>query len=461
MTIGWIKLHRLLLEKEIFQDAHVLKVFIYLLLKASYKEMKLKVGNKNIELAPGQLLYGRRVVSQKLNMGEGKLRGIMNYLVQSGSVEMESHSKYSIVTIVNWEQYQRGESEPDFPFDVDFFGDDEEDELIDNEAAEVYEPESKTEIKVKEKAKPTSNIDPYEISWDGYKDWKEESYGEEFWNKVWGKETVKSEPAENQPDWLAELGFPDFDDVYPAISEPQYNNINKYKNNNKIQENKTREHNKKTKENKNIQNHKNITNIKNTENISYRQNDNAVYDYEKVKRVAGQGVSQEMLLSDGDGISKGEVSFLDSANSSDADSQAEAFTALSAMDDAALDAYFASGCFADFGSSDCDTASLNTTQGMDYAHPYEPDFEPIALDDSDMPAILDDCRRPGHDFTAEMVYSLTQQDIEQLDAMFRNQSIAAVGYSHYKNKTERSRLSQNDANKKQDRPMNNIRSCPA
>ncbi len=492
MTIGWIKLHRLLLDKEIFQDAHVLKVFIYLLLKASYKEMNLKVGNKSIELMPGQLLYGRRVVSQKLNMGEGKLRNIMKYLIANGSIEVESHSKYSIVTIANWEQYQRGESAPDFPFDVDFFGDDEDDELPADDfvkadksgcATATSMEQSRNGVKYASadgnatEQKPQRTFDPYEISWDGYKDWREESYGEEFWNKVWGKETVKSEaelkaerksePAENQPDWLAELGFPDFDDVYPAISEPQYNNINKYKNNNKIQENKTRENNKKTKENKNITN---ITNTENTENISYRQSESVINDYSNVKRVAGQSTSQEMLLSAGDDISKGKVSAVDSANVCDVDSQAEALTALSAMDDAALDAYFASCSFADFGrdafTANVDTVSVNTAQDMDYARPYEPDFEPIPLDDSDMPYILDDCRRPGHDFTAEMVYSLTQQDIEQLDAMFRTQSVAAVGYPPYKNQTEKSRayksrLSKNNADKKQDRLMGSINSCPA
>ena len=116
MTIGWMKLHRNLLEKPMFQDAYTLQVLIYCLLRATYKEMCVKVGNQAITLQPGQLLYGRKSVSEKLGMGEGKLRGIMHYLEQNGTIEIESHSRYSIITIVNWEQYQNGET-PDFPFE--------------------------------------------------------------------------------------------------------------------------------------------------------------------------------------------------------------------------------------------------------------------------------------------------------------------------------------------------------
>ena len=123
MSNGWVKLHRGLLEHGIFRDAEVLQVWMYLLLRASYREQKLAIGRQVIFLQPGQLLYGRRAVSDKLSMGEGKLRGIMEMLEQSGSIVVESTNRYSVVTIVNWMEYQQGEGAPEFPFDVDFFDD--------------------------------------------------------------------------------------------------------------------------------------------------------------------------------------------------------------------------------------------------------------------------------------------------------------------------------------------------
>ena len=123
MSNGWVKLHRGLLEHGIFRDAAVLQVWMYLLLRASYREQKLAIGRQVIFLQPGQLLYGRKAVSEKLGIGEGKLRGIMEMLEQSGSIVVESTNRYSVVTIVNWMEYQQGESAPEFPFDVDFFDD--------------------------------------------------------------------------------------------------------------------------------------------------------------------------------------------------------------------------------------------------------------------------------------------------------------------------------------------------
>ena len=116
MSNGWVKLHRGLLEHGIFRDAAVLQVWMYLLLRASYREQKLAIGRQVIFLQPGQLLYGRKAVSEKLSMGEGKLRGIMEMLEQSGSITVESSNRYSVVTIVNWMEYQQGESAPEFPF---------------------------------------------------------------------------------------------------------------------------------------------------------------------------------------------------------------------------------------------------------------------------------------------------------------------------------------------------------
>ena len=125
MSNGWVKLHRGLLEHGIFQDAEALQVWMYLLLRASYREQKLAIGRQVILLQPGQLLYGRKAVSEKLGMGEGKLRGIMEMLMQAGSIMVESTNRYSVVTIVNWMEYQQGEGKPEFPFDVDFFEEEE------------------------------------------------------------------------------------------------------------------------------------------------------------------------------------------------------------------------------------------------------------------------------------------------------------------------------------------------
>lgn len=120
MTKGWIKLHRGLLEHGIFQEESLLRVWMYCLLQASYREMRIPVGRQTVHLQPGQLLYGRKAVSQRLNMSEGKLRHVMQQLEEMGAVSVASTNRYSVVTIVNWKQYQQETGKTEFPFDCDF-----------------------------------------------------------------------------------------------------------------------------------------------------------------------------------------------------------------------------------------------------------------------------------------------------------------------------------------------------
>lgn len=120
MKNGWIKLYRGLLEHGIFQDAQVLQVWMYCLLRATYRETKVTVGRQVVVLQPGQLLYGRKAVSQRLNMGEGKLRGIIEQLERMGCIGVESNHQYSVITVYHWQQYQQETGAAAFPFDCDF-----------------------------------------------------------------------------------------------------------------------------------------------------------------------------------------------------------------------------------------------------------------------------------------------------------------------------------------------------
>ncbi len=132
MTQGWIKVDRSLLEHGIFADGDLLRVWMYCLLKANHKARKVPVGRQMVELQPGQLLYGRKAVSQQLNMGEGKLRAVMGQLVQCGSIEMGQQGRQSVVTVVNWNFYQKDNAEEEAVQTAD-----------DSQNAALYQPEER------------------------------------------------------------------------------------------------------------------------------------------------------------------------------------------------------------------------------------------------------------------------------------------------------------------------------
>lgn len=106
---GWLKLHRKFLESEIFTDERLLQVWLGLLIKAAYKEQKIKYGNQQKTLSVGQVWYCLRTESKRLGLAPSTLREKMKYLEKSARVSYTSGRFGYIVTICNWKQYQSGE----------------------------------------------------------------------------------------------------------------------------------------------------------------------------------------------------------------------------------------------------------------------------------------------------------------------------------------------------------------
>ena len=76
---GWIKIHRKLLENPIVsKDSDHLAIWIYLLLNATHKEIPAVFKGKKIILQPGQLITGRKSMSEKLKISESKIFRVIN-----------------------------------------------------------------------------------------------------------------------------------------------------------------------------------------------------------------------------------------------------------------------------------------------------------------------------------------------------------------------------------------------
>jgi hypothetical protein len=110
---GWVKLHHKLLESMVFKSDGMLKIWIWCLLKASHKErwvlIKTGRGNTEVKLSPGQFIFGRKTAAKELGENENTTYKRIKKLKKSQNVTIESNTKYSIVTICNWETYQSEE----------------------------------------------------------------------------------------------------------------------------------------------------------------------------------------------------------------------------------------------------------------------------------------------------------------------------------------------------------------
>jgi len=105
---GWIKLSRCLLDKPLFQNEKLLKIWIWCLLKATHKGYEQLIGLQKITLLQGQFIFGRKKAAEELSLPESTVWRLMQVLANKNnpSLEIKTHTKYSIVNIINWSGYQ-------------------------------------------------------------------------------------------------------------------------------------------------------------------------------------------------------------------------------------------------------------------------------------------------------------------------------------------------------------------
>ncbi len=109
----WVKMHRCLLKKPIWQNQNLFRVFSWCLLKASWNHHEQIVGMTKVQLEPGQFVYGRLKASEETGLHESTIRNCINWLKQNNTLTIKSTNKYSVITIINWALYQSGEDEQD------------------------------------------------------------------------------------------------------------------------------------------------------------------------------------------------------------------------------------------------------------------------------------------------------------------------------------------------------------
>jgi hypothetical protein len=68
-------------------------------------------GGKEITLQPGQLITGRKELSNKCNSNESKIERILKSLENEQQIEQQKSNKNRVITIVNWHRYQKSEQQ--------------------------------------------------------------------------------------------------------------------------------------------------------------------------------------------------------------------------------------------------------------------------------------------------------------------------------------------------------------
>lgn len=102
MSEGWIKLYRKFNEWEWKKRPNTVALFLHILTSANHKD-----GNwQGTTVLRGQMVCGRKQLSYDTGLTEQQVRTSLNQLKSTREITIKTTSKFSIITITNWNKYQ-------------------------------------------------------------------------------------------------------------------------------------------------------------------------------------------------------------------------------------------------------------------------------------------------------------------------------------------------------------------
>ena len=110
MNGGWVKLYRKTLENPVVcKDSDHAAVWMYLLLNATHKEIKIIFGSDLITLMPGQMITSRKSIGKLFSVSESKVERILKIFKSEQLIEQQTSNRNRLITILNWGRYQESE----------------------------------------------------------------------------------------------------------------------------------------------------------------------------------------------------------------------------------------------------------------------------------------------------------------------------------------------------------------
>lgn len=103
---GWLKLHRSIITSSVFANSKLLKLWIWILCKAFTVPAKVTIGLQNVDVEKGQFVFGRFAAANELQMTNSTVYRYLKLLEKERMVVVKSNNKFSIVSVVNWCDYQ-------------------------------------------------------------------------------------------------------------------------------------------------------------------------------------------------------------------------------------------------------------------------------------------------------------------------------------------------------------------
>ncbi|MDD2899483.1 MAG: conserved phage C-terminal domain-containing protein [Desulfuromonadaceae bacterium] len=107
---GWIKFHSAVKHSIVYRDSEHFHLWIHLLLSANHEPAAVRLDDgREIELAAGQFIASRSSLARATGICESKIERTINRYNIEQMIEQITFSKFRIISICNWHEYQGGE----------------------------------------------------------------------------------------------------------------------------------------------------------------------------------------------------------------------------------------------------------------------------------------------------------------------------------------------------------------
>lgn len=191
---GYVLIHRKLFKNPAFKSEFEAMAFAWLVTKASWKEVTVRYKDRAITLKRGQLAVSVRDMAVKLDRTRQWADRFMSRLTQAGIIETDSGTGVTVVTIRNYDIYQRPWDSAGTPCETPPGQDRDRTGTQNNEVNKGNEG--------KEKKKDMARGTRLASDWVIPEEWREFAKQE----KGWSDHDVSAEANEFRDYWIAQSG---------------------------------------------------------------------------------------------------------------------------------------------------------------------------------------------------------------------------------------------------------------
>ena len=105
---GWVKIHRDLLDNELWSDKPFTKgqAWVDLLLLANHKDKNVLIGSHTEMVERGSFITSELKLMERWGWGRKKVKLFLNFLESQKMIERNANNKRTVITIVNYGFYQ-------------------------------------------------------------------------------------------------------------------------------------------------------------------------------------------------------------------------------------------------------------------------------------------------------------------------------------------------------------------